>query len=296
MLILPFLHSGHWFADLTVFRACLRDCQANSHASSGCHCASRMDFLLIFGFIYLFIFFCDNSPKYCSQEFKNFAAAFGFTQITSSPGFAQINGEAERRVQSVKCLLKKTEDPCLALLADRATPLTLRSCWTEDCAPQAPLHPTVLTSVLPGSINVTAKEREKREKDTTRFNPRNCVRDLRQLTPGQPVWITDTQSGGTVLSSHSTKQPCIVDGRTGTVMRNKHHLFIFQKSSPLLPHTPSTPPQPSEPTTMGSPERPKYHSPQTLKSSQVIPPGVAEGERNCTEWTCKQWEEKSKCE
>lgn len=130
-----------------------------------------------------------------------------------------------------------------------------------------PQHPTVLTSVLPGSINVTAKEREKREKDTRRFNHSNCVRDLHQLTPGQPVWITDTQSGGTVLSSHSTKQPCIVDGRTGTVMRNKHHLFIFQKSSPHLPHTPSTPPQPSEPTTMGSPERPKYHSPQTLKSS-----------------------------
>lgn len=38
-------------------------------------------------------FFSDNVPQYSSQEFKDFAAAYGFTHTTSSPRFAQSIGE-----------------------------------------------------------------------------------------------------------------------------------------------------------------------------------------------------------
>lgn len=51
----------------------------------------------------------------------------GNSHVTSSPGHAQFNGQAERTVQTVKSLLKKAQDgkgdPYIALLKNRNTPL-----------------------------------------------------------------------------------------------------------------------------------------------------------------------------
>lgn len=37
----------------------------------------------------------DNGPQYSAREFANFAKAYGFKHITSSPQYAQSNGQAE---------------------------------------------------------------------------------------------------------------------------------------------------------------------------------------------------------
>ena len=70
------------------------------------------------------ILFSDNGPQYDSLEIETFASSYGFSHDTSSPHYPQSNGQAERTVQTVKRLLKKAEDPFLALLIYRSTPLS----------------------------------------------------------------------------------------------------------------------------------------------------------------------------
>ena len=73
----------------------------------------------------------DNGPQYASQDFKNFSKEYGFEHSTSSPHYNQSNGKVERFVATVKNTLQKYkethEDPALALLAVRNTPIAFTS-------------------------------------------------------------------------------------------------------------------------------------------------------------------------
>ena len=69
----------------------------------------------------------DNGPQFSSEAFKDFACSYGFQHCTSSPHYPQLNGRAEKAVQTIKSLIKKANDDkkdiYLALLELRNTPI-----------------------------------------------------------------------------------------------------------------------------------------------------------------------------
>ena len=69
-----------------------------------------------------------NGPQFSSKEFKEFSRQYCFEHVTSSPRYPQSNGFVERMIQTTKQCLKKCmaagNDPHLAMLVYRATPLT----------------------------------------------------------------------------------------------------------------------------------------------------------------------------
>ncbi|VDI72881.1 Hypothetical predicted protein [Mytilus galloprovincialis] len=65
----------------------------------------------------------DNGPQFSSSEFKKFSKELGIDHQTSSPHFQSANGEAERSIQTVKNLWRKSDDKHLSLLDYRTTPL-----------------------------------------------------------------------------------------------------------------------------------------------------------------------------
>ena len=65
----------------------------------------------------------DNGPQFSAEAFAQFAKSYGFMHTTSSPRYPQANGEAERAIRTLKEILKKNDNPYLAVLTQRTTPL-----------------------------------------------------------------------------------------------------------------------------------------------------------------------------
>lgn len=117
----------------------------------------------------------DNGPQYARAEFKDFAEIWEFRHTTSSPGHTQSNGQAERTVQTIKNLLKKSEfndgDPYISLLEYRNTPLE-----SVGLSPAQLLMGRRLKGKLPTStslltpVQVCRQLREKQEKQKLYFD------------------------------------------------------------------------------------------------------------------------------
>ena len=65
-----------------------------------------------------------NGRCYDRDEFRNFAANFGFQLVTCNPCYPQSNGLAEGTVKIVKKLWLKNADKIEALSVYRTTPLS----------------------------------------------------------------------------------------------------------------------------------------------------------------------------
>ncbi|XP_060067592.1 uncharacterized protein K02A2.6-like [Ylistrum balloti] len=65
----------------------------------------------------------NNGPQFASREFTKFSKDYGFQHTITSPHYPSSNGQVERMVQTVKRLLKKANDPYLAILDYRNSPI-----------------------------------------------------------------------------------------------------------------------------------------------------------------------------
>ena len=128
----------------------------------------------------------DNGPQYSSNAFATFAEEYGFTHITSSPRYAQANGLAERTVQTVKSLLKKSSDPYLALLSYRSTPLEhgfspAELLMSRRLRTNVPVAPAQLKPSVPDHKKVKAKDSMIKVRQERNFNQHHGARELSPL-------------------------------------------------------------------------------------------------------------------
>uniref|UniRef100_A0A5S6QW85 RNA-directed DNA polymerase n=1 Tax=Trichuris muris TaxID=70415 RepID=A0A5S6QW85_TRIMR len=147
---------------------------------------------------------CDNGPCYSAFEFSEFAKAYQFQLITSSPKYAQSNGEAESAVATVRKMIEKCDDLYLALLAYRTTPLA------SGFSPAELLFgrklrtnvPILQSHLLPRKVNHEAfRQRDAAEKrrQCIAYNRRHGTRFRQTLEMGQKVLVQDRKQDGSVV-------------------------------------------------------------------------------------------------
>ena len=151
----------------------------------------------------------DNGPQYAADQFKSFAKEYGFTHLTSSPRYPQGNGFAERAVRTVKSLLTKSNDPYVALMSYRSTPLENGYSPSEllmgrKLRTTIPMITEQLLPSIPPKFVVKEKEVRIRERQQKNFNKHHRASPLKLLRSGDMVYIPDNEREGTIIEESST--------------------------------------------------------------------------------------------
>ncbi len=191
----------------------------------------------------------DNGPQYSSHEFASFADSYGFQHLTSSPYFAQSNGQAERMVQTVKRLLLNCSDPFMALLTYRATPLAWCGLSPAELSMGRQIRTTVpqplkyLLVPTWGNLPEFRKNYAKyKEKQKSHFDQRHRVWEAFDIPNNTDVWVRSGQEPvrGTVTRQTDEPRSYVVNTSSGDIRRNRSHLSMM--------------PPPSEQATQQSPQ------------------------------------------
>ena len=117
----------------------------------------------------------DNGPKLVSTEFDEFSKEYSFTHVTSSQKLRQVNGEAERAVQTIKKTQKKEKDPVKALVSYRATSLEdgyspAEKLFERKIRSTVPVFPGQLKPSWPGLQELREHEQGSKIVHTKRYN------------------------------------------------------------------------------------------------------------------------------
>ncbi len=180
--------------------------------------------------------FSDNGPQFAGEEFQQFAETWEFKHSTSSPTFPKSNGLAERTVQTVKNLIKKSkaskQDACMALLVYRSTPLNCGKSPAEllmnrQLRSNLPMKPSLLTAkaVKPKFV----KQRRDKEKQDQKYHHDKRARKLPELKVGDPVCLQhprdNTWSKEGVIYKKLKHRSYLVKLTSGSFLRrNRAHI------------------------------------------------------------------------
>ena len=174
----------------------------------------------------------DNGPQYASREFSDFAKAYDFRHITSSPHYAQSNGHAQRAVKTVKKPLYEAEDPYMALLTYRSAPFPwcglspAQLLMGRQLRANMPLDKDKLSPEWKYLEQFRRQNEEFKERQKRDFDRRHRVQPLPLLPDNSEVWVTtgDQPVLGRVVSSAAAPRSYIVDTPSGHIRRNRSHL------------------------------------------------------------------------
>ncbi|XP_063635188.1 uncharacterized protein K02A2.6-like [Cydia splendana] len=141
------------------------------------------------------IIMSDNGPEFSSNLFKEFSLNWKFHHITSSPGYAQSNGQVERSIQTMKNIIKKTNfegsDLDIALLEYACTPIS-----NNLPSPAELLYNRKLRSIIPHKSNPTVPKIRTQQEYHDRLTQRQGIqkryfdlrtRNLSPLNIGQKI-------------------------------------------------------------------------------------------------------------
>ncbi|XP_068717000.1 uncharacterized protein [Montipora capricornis] len=186
----------------------------------------------------------DNGPQYSAETFRQFAEAYHFTHVTSSPKYPQANGEVERAIRTAKSMLRKNEDIFSALLTYRSTPL--QNGYSPSELPmgrrlqtQLPTLPTHLY------LNVQIKDRQLVEEKESlyrlnkqrNFNRRHRAKELPTLELGGRLWIRDQDRYGLMTGKTEKPRSYLVTTERGTLRRNRSALVTAAKPAEAEQHS-----------------------------------------------------------
>ena len=212
----------------------------------------------------------DNGPQFVSQEFIQFARSYDLCHVTSSPQFPQSNGHAERAIQTVKNLLRKSEDPHLALLCYRSTPLP----WCNITPTELLMGRKVRTNLpqakealipnWPHLSGLKERDEEFKHKQKEHYDRRHQARPLSPIADNSEAWIMSESQPrtGRVIMQATTPRSYTVDCGNGEIRRNRYHLNPIPSPTPDNTSRDSTSPIPS----------PTPASPQETSTDQSTPP------------------------
>lgn len=160
----------------------------------------------------------DNGPQFSSSELAAFAKRFDFEHITSSPNFPRSNGLAEKGVQIVKRILKKTteghENFWLGILAYRSSPLE------DGRSPGELLQGRRLRSMVP-EFNADGECPVSKHRQSLQGKP------LSPLDAGNVVQIKNENWSrkATVLKEVAPRSYLVKTESQGQLRRNRQHLL-----------------------------------------------------------------------
>ena len=175
----------------------------------------------------------DNATCYASRSFKMFADEFNFEHRTSSPGYPQSNGKAEKSVGIVKGVLNKAldsnDDIYLALLAYRTAPMACGK------SPSEMLMNRKLRNRLPQvdseSIEINERQIKRKQKQVELYNQH--AKDLPVLKPNDVVrvrkddrWANKAQ----VLVQISPRSYKVLTKEGKVIRRNRRQLLRTDES------------------------------------------------------------------
>ena len=175
----------------------------------------------------------DNGSQFACTEFEKFTSDWNVSHETPSPRYPQANGAAESAVKTAKFILKQ-DDPFLALLSYRATPIP-----ELGASPAELMFGRKIRTTLPVTHRSLSQkpieEEELRERDAiwkqrqkSNFDRRHGARPLSELQPDEPVLIKlDNEKGWQLPAKVVEKcapRSYMVQTPTGQLRRNRRHL------------------------------------------------------------------------